>query len=264
MVGIICIVLTCAILIFDKNRIHVLSKPIIIIFARYFYGMKKIFFLLLIISFTKLSAQIHEVGVFLGGSNFIGDVGRTTYIQPDEFAYGILYKWNRSPRHSWRFSYTQAKLTANDVRSAEKGRQQRGYNFENNLKEISAGLEFNFFDFNLHDFTAKITPYIYTGITATNYSELYIVNGSYKIDSDRYTMAIPMTVGIKTNFTESLILGLEVGARYTFTDNLDGSNPRNQKLSAFKFGNLQSNDWYVFSGLTLTYTFGEKPCYCSN
>jgi hypothetical protein len=26
-----------------------------------------------------------------------------------------------------------------------------------------------------------------------------------------------------------------------------------------KFGNINNNDWYVFSGLTLTYTFGEKP-----
>nr|WP_255493813.1 DUF6089 family protein [Capnocytophaga sp. oral taxon 902] len=24
----------------------------------------------------------------------------------------------------------------------------------------------------------------------------------------------------------------------------------------------RSYDWYAFSGLTLTYTFGEWPCYC--
>ncbi|MDX1317352.1 MAG: DUF6089 family protein, partial [Xanthomarina gelatinilytica] len=22
------------------------------------------------------------------------------------------------------------------------------------------------------------------------------------------------------------------------------------------------NDWYMFTGVTLTYTFGRKPCYC--
>ena len=27
-----------------------------------------------------MNAQIHEVGVFAGGSNYIGDVGSTTYI----------------------------------------------------------------------------------------------------------------------------------------------------------------------------------------
>ena len=71
-----------------------------------------------------------------------------------------------------------------------------------------------------------------------------------------------MIVGIKTNITENLILGAEVGARYTFTDNLDGSNPKNENLIPLRFGNIDTNDWYVFSGLTLTYTFGNKPCYC--
>jgi hypothetical protein len=69
-----------------------------------------------------------------------------------------------------------------------------------------------------------------------------------------------MTLGIKSNITPHIIIGLEVGARYTFTDNLDGSNPKDGTL--LKFGNINNNDWYVFSGLTLTYTFGNKPCYC--
>jgi hypothetical protein len=34
-------------------------------------------------------AQIHEVGVFLGGSNYIGDIGPTTYISPNEPAITI-------------------------------------------------------------------------------------------------------------------------------------------------------------------------------
>jgi hypothetical protein len=35
--------------------------------------------------------------------------------------------------------------------------------------------------------------------------------------------------------------------------------PTNENLTYLKFGNINNNDWYVFSGLTLTYTFGEKP-----
>jgi uncharacterized protein YchJ len=53
-----------------------------------------------------------------------------------------------------------------------------------------------------------------------------------------------------------------MGARYTLTDNLDGSNPKKESLKSSQFGNI-NNDWYVFS-LTLTYTFGEKPCYCAD
>jgi hypothetical protein len=77
--------------------------------------MKRIFLIIFILGLTKLNAQIHEVGVFLGGSNYIGDVGKTNYINPNELSFGLIYKWNKSPRHSWRFSYMQSKITANDL-----------------------------------------------------------------------------------------------------------------------------------------------------
>jgi hypothetical protein len=216
----------------------------------------------LILGFTTVNAQIHEIGVFLGGSNYIGDVGPTTYIAPNEFAYGLLYKWNKSPRHSWRFSYNQAKITSSDLKSNSPGRTQRGYNFENDLKEVSLGLEFNFFDFNLHDFETKITPYIYSGVSYFAYYELFYISGGQREDYRNGALAIPMVLGVKLNVFKNIILGVEVGARYTMTDNLDGSNPKNKILSPLKFGDLNSNDWYVFSGITLTYTFGNEPCYC--
>ena len=216
----------------------------------------------LILGFTTVNAQIHEIGVFLGGSNYIGDVGPTTYIAPNEFAYGLLYKWNKSPRHSWRFSYNQAKITSSDLKSNSPGRTQRGYNFENDLKEVSLGLEFNFFDFNLHDFETKITPYIYSGVSYFAYYELFYISGGQREDYRNGALAIPMVLGVKSNVFKNIILGVDVGARYTMTDNLDGSNPKNKILSPLKFGDLNSNDWYVFSGITLTYTFGNEPCYC--
>ncbi|MEZ7497482.1 DUF6089 family protein [Flavobacterium sp. Arc3] len=219
-------------------------------------------FICLFLSMTMYS-QIHEVGVFLGGSNYIGDIGPTTYISPNEPAFGILYKYNKSPRHAYRFSYTQSKITSNDLDSKEPSRSQRGYRFENNIKEVSLGLEFNFFDFNLHELDRQFTPYIYSGISYTQYNGLFFVDDETRSDANHGTIAIPMTVGIKTNLNNRFILGLEVGARYTFADDIDGSNPTNKNLEQLKFGNINNNDWYVFSGLTLTYTFGEKPCYCA-
>ena len=211
--------------------------------------------------FFEMNAQIHEVGVFVGGSNYIGDVGLTTYILPNEPALGILYKWNKSPRHSFRFSYTQTKISANDLDSKESSRNQRGYRFENSIKEVSLGLEFNFFDFNLHEVERKITPYVHSGISYLRYEELYVSSGETLKDFGAGSFAIPMTLGIKSNVSPHFVLGFEVGARYSLTDNLDGSNPQDDNW--LKFGNINNNDWYVFSGLTLTYTFGNKPCYCA-
>jgi Domain of unknown function (DUF6089) len=223
--------------------------------------MYKLFHLSLLFSFFTMNAQIHEVGVFAGGSNYVGDVGLTTYISPNEPAIGILYKWNKSPRHSYRFSYTQSKISADDLDSKEPSRNQRGYRFENSIKEVSLGLEFNFFDFNLHEIKTKVTPYVYSGLSYFRYDELYVLSGETFKDKVTGSMGIPMILGVKSNVSPRLVLALEVGTRYTFTDNLDGSNPKDESLE--KFGNINNNDWYVFSGLTLTYTFGNTPCYCA-
>ena len=226
--------------------------------------MHKFFTLLFLLFFCTVNAQIHEVGVFLGGSNYIGDVGSTNYISPNEPAFGILYKWNKSPRHAYRISYTQSKITGNDLDSNEPGRNQRGYHFENSIKELSLGLEFNFFDFNLHDIKRKVSPYVYSGLSFFNYNELYVLSGETHKDKNANSLGIPMHLGVKSNIWPHVIVALEVGVRYTFTDNLDGSNPKNEKLKMLRFGNINNNDWYVFSGLTLTYTFGNTPCYCAD
>ena len=210
-------------------------------------------------------SQIYEAGVFIGGSNFIGDVGATNYISPNQLAVGGILKWNRSPRHSYRISVIYAKLEGIDLKSDDPRRQQRGYSFENNLLEISAGMEFTFFDFNLHAEEKKMTPYLYSGISAANHDNFYFNNSGVIISENKKSWAfgIPIVLGFKTTLTNSFILALEVGARYTFSDEIDGSIPDNKSLQAqFSFGNINNNDWYTFSGITLTYTFGQNPCYC--
>lgn len=227
--------------------------------------MKKFLFytIALFLSFNS-QAQIHEIGIFAGGINYIGDVGPTNYIAPNNIAFGALYKWNRSKRHSYRFSYTQGKVESNDLNSDAPNRNLRGFKIKNNVKEFSVGLEFNFLDFDLHQSDFAFSPYVYSGLSTFIYNETFVINKESKIDYQHYSFAIPMTVGIKTKIAQQLVLGMEVGARYTFTDNLDGSNPKNKNFETLKFGNLNSNDWYVFSGITLTYTFGKNPCFCAD
>ena len=224
-------------------------------------------FLLNIIGFifcTTSFGQIHEIGVFVGGSNYIGDVGTMDYFASNDMALGVLYKWNKSTRHSWRFSYKMASITAKDIESNAPNRNLRGFEIKNNIKELSAGLEFNFLDFDLHQSDFVWSPYVYTGLSAFVYNETYVINKESEVDYQDYSFAIPMVVGIKAKITNHLVLGLETGARYTFTDNLDGSNPENENFETLKFGNLNNKDWYIFTGFTLTYTFGKNPCFCTD
>ena len=212
-----------------------------------------------------LPAQIYEVGIFAGGSNFIGDVGSTNYISPNQPAIGAIFKWNRSPRHSFRATIIFSDLEGLDSKSSDPRRKQRDYSFNNSILEISAGMEFTFWDFDLHEVGVQGTPYLYTGITAANHDNFYF-NDNGVITSENtnsWAYGIPMVLGYKTNITNHLILAAEIGARYTFTDEIDGSVPDAEFRERFSFGNTNSNDWYVFSGFTLTYTFGRRPCYCN-
>jgi len=211
-------------------------------------------------------SQTYEIGGFVGGANYIGDIGKTNYVAPSDFAFGGIFKWNRSARHSFRGSIIAAGISGDDTKSKEPRREERGYEFKNTVLEFSAGLEYTFWEFSMYSGQPQSTPYLYTGLTYFRYKNLYKrFDDQIVEDSKAGTMAIPMVVGYKTTLGTNMVLGFEIGARYTFTDNLDGSNPvgdlkDNENL---KFGNTNSDDWYVFSGLTLTVTFGRRPCYCN-
>jgi len=223
--------------------------------------MKRSIFIILTMVCFGLNAQSYEIGAFVGGVNNIGDVGRTSYLLPSGLAYGGMFKWNKSKRYSWRGSVLYGQFKADDSKSNMASRNQRGYVIDNSVLEFSAGLEFNFGDFNLHRLGPAFTPYLYTGFTYFRYRYNYF-NGGIVQDFNQKdgALAIPMTLGFKVRLNQMLIFGAEVGARYTFTDNLDGSNPKGSNFEDFKFGNIFSDDWYVFSGVTITYTFGELPC----
>lgn len=214
--------------------------------------------------YATVGAQTYEIGAFAGGANNIGDVGRTNYILPSDFAVGGIFKWNKSKRYAWRASMIYGRFTADDSKSNQSSRQQRGYVVDNSILEASAGLEFNFVEYNLHKLGPAFTPYLYTGVTYFRYDYNYFDAGRLQNLNQRDgSFAVPMTIGFKYRLSELFILGGEIGARYTFTDNLDASNPEKSNVSLQidpKFGNIFSDDWYVFTGLTFTYTFGRKPC----
>lgn len=221
--------------------------------------------IIFIFSIQLSCSQTHEIGLFIGGSNFIGDVGSTKYIAPNSPAFGAIYKWNRSPRHSFRFSLIYSELKGEDGKSDDPRRIERDYNFSNNIIEGSLGIEFTFLDFDLHDEKSKMTPYLFTGMSIAYHDNFYFNNQGNLTSENTSSLAygIPMVLGIKSTLLDNFVIAIEIGARYTFSDELDGSIPDSTELiDTLGFGNQNNNDWYMFTGLTLTYTFGKTPCYC--
>ena len=203
-------------------------------------------------------SQTYEVGPFIGGANYVGDIGSTTYISPNTLVGGIVAKWNRSTRHAFRFSLLRAEIEANDFDSDEGLRKQRGLFFENTITEASLGIEYTFWEWDPHSFEPQMTPYLYTGFTAFHAKGLYLEDGIMKEEDGDWNFSIPVVLGLKATVGSHLVLSAEIGPRYTFSDDLDGLiSTENESM------NPARSDWYMFMGVNLTYTFGRQPCYCS-
>lgn len=127
-------------------------------------------------------------------------------------------------------------------------------------------MEYTFWEFDVHRGKSIASPYLFTGFAVFAYDELYRKEEDSKKITSYYensiNYAIPMAIGYKAKIGHSLMLGIEVGVRYTFTNNIDGSDPDTESPDGElrTFGNPNSNDWYVFSGVTFTFAFGRKPC----
>src|SRR5690606_35832241 len=131
--------------------------------------------------------------------------------------------------------------------------------------EASVGIEFNFWEFDLHRLQRQFSPYIYAGVAGLSYRVADHDKNDDLDSSRRMTLAFPFGLGVKGEVLPNLVVGAEIIARYSLVNDIDGSYPEKKPESGdyLVFGDYNTNDWYVFSGITLTYTFGKRPCnYC--
>ena len=242
--------------------------------------MKKLIILIAFACITITSkAQSNEFGLFAGGSNYIGDIGPERYIKPNNFMGGFIYKYNLNAQMALRATYTYSQLSSKDEKSKNSARQERNMKFTNSINELAVGIEYSFLRYNFTYFKQNQTPYLLLELAVFNYG--FINNPTTAIensdggtsiietDSDDYTygrktsVAIPFGVGYKLRIGRDVAMAFEIRATYTFTDGIDynyygeGSN----KNSSLEFGNPNTNDWYVFTGISMVYAFGKPLRY---
>ncbi len=205
-------------------------------------------------------SQINEIGFFVGGTNYIGDIGRTNYIQPNSASASILYKYNLNPRIALRGNISHFSLRGDDAKSENSIRRLRGFSFKNPVNEIAVGLEYNFFEYELSSAKKTYTPYILVQVAAVDYQTPFVETspGNYRFTRNT-SVAIPFGIGFKTKLYGKIAFAVEAAFRYTFTDKLDHSTNR---FPGLNFGG-SSNDWYSFTGVSLVYTFGRPACYAN-
>lgn len=220
-------------------------------------------------------AQIHEIGASLGATNYVGDLVRTYQLNNHRPAGALFYRYNLNDYSSLRANVLLGKLVGSDDKpydpfAGKRNREQ----FDNWLNELSVMYEYNFLDYKNPDKNiVRWTPYFVggIGIMLQHGYDSYRKGTSPGIaySSDRktanfknYQPVIPLGVGVKYLLNPNWTIGAEWVARKTFFDYLDntGDIADGFRVKNYQYGNKKHNDWFFFTGLTLSYTFWSIPC----
>lgn len=221
--------------------------------------MKNSILFFVLVSFATFStAQIHELGVFFGGSNYVGDIGTNYYVYPNKPAGALFYKYNWNPRIALRATYSYLPISGNDKDADTRFRKDRMYRFTNTIHEVALGIEYNFYEFNMSSDDKTWTPYLLLELAAFNYTNVISHTAVNNIDfGNKTSIAIPFGIGYKSKLHKKLAFAIEAKFRYTFEDDLDFVTKDTPAINIEGTG----NDWYMFTGVSLVYTFGRPPCY---
>jgi hypothetical protein len=198
-----------------------------------------LFLFLFLFQFKSKAQELYrsELGVFLGGSYYLGDLNPNKHFLQTKIAGGIVYRYNITPRWAFKTSALIGGLEASDAKS--KANVDRNLSFRSYIFDFSTQIEFNFLQYILGDKRHFISPYIFVGASVFNFNPQAKLEGTwYSLHSlgtegqgttitdaskpySLTSIAIPFGLGVKISPSRFLSLGLEWGIRKTFSDYID-------------------------------------------
>ena len=254
-------------------------------------------------------AQFHnaksrsEFGVLIGASYYYGDLNQFMPYRDAHLSGGLIYRYNVHSRTSIRANFTYGKISGNDANATEAINQDRNLSFSNTLWELGAGVEFNYFPFQIGHDRYKGTAYLLAELAMFRMNPKATTDDGVEVElqplgtegqgtelnsKKRYgltQLSIPLGVGCKLSLGKSASINFEFGLRKTFTDYLDdvgsgsyvdqaqlaslngplAAEMSNRSISGSRYGkrgNANTKDWYVFSGIMITFRLGQPSiCY---
>lgn len=264
--------------------------------------MKQILIILCLVPFS-LFGQHFEVGFLVGGSNYLGELSSNSsqiYLKETNLAAGAFAKYNINHLFALRVGFNYAGVSGDDANSGNRAIIDRNLNFQSDIYEGSLIAEFNILGYQPFNYTSTFSPYLFGGIS------LFQFNPQGQLGDQFYDLqplgtegqnlasipertpyklsqfAIPLGIGFKYTLTETLNIGLEIGARRLFTDYLDDvsltypgndafaangdpllvmqlsdQNPNTfgTNIAGVARGDNNAADWYFITGITISYNF---------
>jgi len=265
---------------------------------------KAFFFLLALLPLLPCAAQkrTHDLGIFLGGSYYTGDLNPNGHFNSlTRPAGGVEHRFNPNPRFTWRNGIAFGTIAGDDARSSSFSQQQRNLSFKSRVYEFHSVAEFNFLEYEIGDEKHMFTPFMFAGVNVFNHDPKALIGNQWvglrrlhtEAQSKAYKatqVAVPFGAGIKTMLAKRIGLVVQWGLRKTFTDYLDDvstvyANPADVALYGGHIGvaladrslstdpvsnigrqrgNPRTKDWYSFAGVTLCFKLKEKVQQCSS
>jgi len=213
------------------------------------------FFLLLSSSLPLFSQYRWDVGIRLGTSNYLGDIGGEIEDRKD-FVYDLKLaetRWAMSgfARYklnsllSFQGALTYLRVTGSDKFSTNPGRMGRNLSFRNDIVDLSAYTQIFFYEINdlgrTYRYRNDFRAYGYTGLTGFYHSPKADYNGEWVALRPLKTegqlkpyspvgFAIPFGLGFYFTIEKRYRIGWELSWRKTFTDYSDDISTTYAKL----------------------------------
>lgn len=176
-----------------------------------------------------------EIGIFLGGGNYFGDLAPEIVWKETKPAFGLLYKYHHSKYFSSRYQFAYTQISGSDLNF--KSNNYRNLAFKSDIFEIGYFTEFNFRPFGINVREENNSTFVFGGINLFMFNpQRQLLNKDFVdlrdygtegqvIDKKRkYSLiqpAITLGFGHKINWGKKYVIGIEIGFRKTFTDYLD-------------------------------------------
>ncbi len=195
----------------------------------------------------------------LGITSYSGDVtAKRIDLQEIRPGYGAFVRYYASKHFAFKGHVYGGTISGDDKYSTTKA--PRSFKFGTSIFEVAATMEYHLFGRDrftgtgLHNFF--ITPYVFAGagVTFADANAEYYGPPERRDDFLKVPLPeeglkkifplVPVGGGIRLDFYERFIFGVEGGFRPVFSDDIDGVS---------KNGNPKQNDWYYFFGATISY-----------
>ncbi len=244
-------------------------------------------------------AQHMEAGLIVGASTYQGDLAPSKVwlsITETHPAFGVFARYNFNRLGAVRLGVNYMSISGDDSKSKESGRLGRNLSFRSNIIEFSLVGEWNILGYQPYNLQETFSPYLFGGISVFKFNPKAKYEGEwYELqplgtegqnlaqypDRTAYKLtqfSIPLGMGVKYAINDTWNIGLEFGARKTFTDYLDdvsttyvsdtemleggdelaailANRSGEPKETGYGRGDPEDDDWYLMGGVTISINF---------